>query len=205
MARIGIFSGTFDPVHTGHIAFALAAVAEGKLDRVVLLPESEPRGKQHVVPLPQRAAMLRLATGDHPSLDVLELRGRRFNVSDTLPELLQRFPGDSLSLLLGSDVVETFTYRWPGLERLLMAMELLIALRSQQTRTEVVQQLQGLERNYPNVRVRYAFVDSAHSYVASSQVRMKTTNASELLSPSVATYIATHQLYKDNPHARMLL
>jgi len=203
MARIGIFSGTFDPVHTGHIAFALAAVTTGKLDRVVLLPESEPRGKQQVSPLPQRLAMLQLAVADYPSLEVLELGGRRFNVNDTLPELIQRYPGDSLSLLLGSDVVETFTYRWPGLERLLRAMELLIAVRSQQSRAEVEQRLQSLEQAYPGVRVRYVFVDSAHSYVASSQVRMTRTNASELLPPAVAMYIATHQLYKDDPHAKM--
>ena len=48
MARIGIYAGTFDPVHAGHVAFALQSLEAAKLDRVYFLPERRPRGKRQV-------------------------------------------------------------------------------------------------------------------------------------------------------------
>jgi cytidyltransferase-like protein len=60
-SRIGIYSGTFDPVHAGHMAFALQAMQEAKLDRLYFLPERRPRYKQGVEHFAHRVAMLERA------------------------------------------------------------------------------------------------------------------------------------------------
>ena len=64
--RIGIFAGTFDPVHKGHISFALQAIEAAGLDEVVFLPEPRPRHKQSVTDQSHRIAMINLAIKAYP-------------------------------------------------------------------------------------------------------------------------------------------
>jgi nicotinate-nucleotide adenylyltransferase len=189
MPRIGIFSGTFDPVHAGHIAFCQAALEQGGLTKVILLPEAEPRDKQGVTPLKHRVAMLRLAIQDESGFEVLELPQRQFSVADTLPELSQRFPKDELVLLVGSDVVQTFSFRWPGLEQLLEQMELIIGLRRHDTPADIDALVQQL-----TLKVRYQCIPSPQAHAASARVRLGQHGVLDL-DPKVANYIAKQQLY----------
>src|SRR5581483_3364510 len=87
MKRIGIYSGVFDPVHAGHIGFALQAVERAGLDKVYFLPERRPYHKQGVEHFGHRVAMLKRATRPHPALSVLELEDISFTVERTLPKL----------------------------------------------------------------------------------------------------------------------
>ncbi|MEI8338988.1 MAG: adenylyltransferase/cytidyltransferase family protein, partial [bacterium] len=83
--RIGIFSGSFDPVHEGHIEFALQAIKVAKLDYLYFLPDIEPRHKSDVTHVAHRLEMLNLAIKPHPSLRVLELPDKKFSIATTLP------------------------------------------------------------------------------------------------------------------------
>ena len=116
--RIGIFAGSFDPVHKGHVAFALQALKEAKLDNVYFLPEIQPRNKEGITHVGHRIAMLKLALAPHPNFYLLELPGRQFSVTKTLPRLEQKFAGHELFLLMGSDVYKNLS-NWPNYERLL--------------------------------------------------------------------------------------
>jgi nicotinate-nucleotide adenylyltransferase len=136
MPRIGIYAGTFDPVHAGHIAFALQALHNAELDRVYFLPERRPRNKQHVEHFAHRVAMLDRALKPHPQFNVMELIDVSFSVDKTLPKLQTLFPGDQLVFLFGSDVVKQL-YNWPKASRLLKSSELVIGLRSQDDRDEI--------------------------------------------------------------------
>jgi nicotinate-nucleotide adenylyltransferase len=69
--RIGIYSGTFDPVHSGHISFALQSLKAAKLDKVYFLPERRPRNKQQVEHFGHRVAMLKRAIKPYPEFNVL--------------------------------------------------------------------------------------------------------------------------------------
>lgn len=129
MRRIGIYAGTFDPVHSGHIAFALQAVQAAKLDEVYFLPERRPRAKQQVEHFGHRVAMLRRALSPHPQFEVLELVDVSFSIERTLPALQKRFPGSQLVFLFGSDVIPGLA-DWPRAERLLESGELVIGIRS---------------------------------------------------------------------------
>jgi nicotinate (nicotinamide) nucleotide adenylyltransferase len=175
--RIGIFAGTFDPVHNGHVAFALAAIKACRLDEVIFLPEPKPRGKQQVTGMNHRLAMIRVAIAGEPRLRVVELTDDQFTVAKTLPELERRLPGAHLALLLGTDVARGLR-QWPGADGLLAKVELIIALR------------QGDE---PPHGVKAAIIPTSHGHVAASHVRGGQSND---IAPAVRDYIHHHGLYR---------
>jgi nicotinate-nucleotide adenylyltransferase len=187
VSKIGIFPGTFDPVHDGHIAFALAALQTCGLDKVVLLPERQPRQKNGVTALNERVAMLKLAAANYPQLQVVELPDDVFTVRGTLPELQRRF-GDRLTLLLGSDVARTFAHRWPDLDKLLDVMSLAIGLRRQDSQADIAALLAELGRP-----VQTCFVPIEKPHAASSAVRQGAQ--AEHVDSKVQGYIKEHKLY----------
>jgi len=130
--RIGVFGGSFDPVHVGHLIAAECCREQAALDRVLFVPAAIPPHKQSrgLAAGPHRLEMLALATAGHPAFavsgDELDRGGVSYTV-DTLARLADRLPGDELFLLLGPDAVADFAgWREPariaGLARL-VAME----------------------------------------------------------------------------------
>jgi len=116
--RFGLFGGTFDPPHTGHLIAAQDAALALGLDRVLFVPAAVPPHKQHrtITPAEFRLRMLALALSDDLrfTLDPVELErpGPSYTV-DTLRELRRRLPGD-WTLLLGADQYAEFaTWREP--------------------------------------------------------------------------------------------
>ncbi len=136
--RIGIYAGTFDPVHAGHVTFALQALEAANLDRIYFLPERRPRNKQGVEHFGHRVAMLRRALEPHNQFDVLERVDVSFSVERTLPALKKQFAGAELVFLFGSDVVPSLN-GWAHSDRLLKAGELVIGLRAKTDRKRLKQ------------------------------------------------------------------
>lgn len=136
MSRIGIYAGTFDPVHSGHLAFALQSVQAAQLDMVYFLPERRPRKKQHVEHFGHRVAMLKRAIAPHPQFGVMELVDVSFSIERTLPHLQKEFPGDELVFLFGSDIIPGLD-KWPHAGTLLGAGELVIGLRHDDKREDI--------------------------------------------------------------------
>lgn len=129
--RIGIYSGTFDPIHNGHITFALAALETGGLDEVVFLPEARPRAKSTVTDIRHRTAMATNALAKYDRLSVTTLQSAQFTITDTLPELQRLFPDAELSFLIGSDIVGGLS-QWNNLEQL-AGMQFIIGMRRDDT------------------------------------------------------------------------
>lgn len=127
--RVGIYAGAFDPVHAGHVTFALQAIEEAKLDKIFFLPERRPRHKQGVEHFGHRVAMLKQACQPHPRLSVLELVDVSFSVERTLPKLRQQFASAELVFLFGSDAITSLP-QWPKSEHLLKSSELAIGVRT---------------------------------------------------------------------------
>jgi nicotinate-nucleotide adenylyltransferase len=127
--RIGIYSGTFDPVHAGHISFALQAIDAAKLDKLYFLPERRPRNKVGVEHFGHRVAMLKRASKPHKKLAVLELEDVSFSVAQTLPRIKKRFNNAQLVFLTGSDVIQ-YMPTWPNVTEMLKQTELVVGLRS---------------------------------------------------------------------------
>lgn len=107
-SSIGLFGGSFDPVHHGHLIVARAAVEALGLDELRFVPAREQPFKQgrHGAPPADRAVMLELAVAGSPGLAVerieLERPGPSYTV-DTLEALRAREPGAAFTLLLGAD------------------------------------------------------------------------------------------------------
>lgn len=191
-ARIGIYSGTFNPVHAGHIGFALQAMASAKLDRLYFLPERKPRHKVGVEHFGHRVAMLERAVRPHPRFGVLEYVDISFSVQKTLPRLRQQFPGSQLVFLLGSDVVWGMVH-WPHIAQLLTVSELVIGLRA---RDNPLQLRQAIE-SWP-VQPRDAhFLISYAPDVSSAEIReaLRRRKPAKGILSSVARYSNRHWLY----------
>ena len=107
--RIGVFGGTFDPIHNGHLAIAEEARSHLDLDEVLVIPASEPwlKAAQPVTAACHRMAMVELAVEPYPSLRASDIELRRPGPTytvDTLAELRRRLgPAAELYLVLGTD------------------------------------------------------------------------------------------------------
>jgi nicotinate-nucleotide adenylyltransferase len=193
MKRIGIFAGTFDPVHAGHIAFAQAALGAG-LEKVMFLPEPRPRRKQGVRALEHRTAMVQLAVADKPRFGTIVLEQARFTPNETLPVLQARFAGYKLVLLFGDDVVAHIAH-WPHVESLVQAADLMIASRHKDTGA-LEATLQTLQTTR-NLQFHYRIVQPKQEAVTSSKIRLhiKRGQPATGISPAVESYIRKNQLY----------
>jgi nicotinate-nucleotide adenylyltransferase len=108
--KIGVFGGTFDPPHIGHLIAAQDAADALRLDRLLFVPAGSPPHKRErvITPAPLRLEMLNAALIDEPRFQVCDLELRREGPSftaDTLRELNRLQPRDELYLLLGADQV----------------------------------------------------------------------------------------------------
>ena len=112
--RVGIFGGTFDPVHLGHLILAEAALEQLDLDRILFIPAAISPFKQDSPPgasAEQRLRMLRLATAAEPRFEVDDRELRREGPSytiDTVRSLMGDHPGVRFLLLIGSDNLREF-------------------------------------------------------------------------------------------------
>jgi len=108
MQRLGVFGGTFDPVHNGHLAAAVNARRALRLDRVLVVPARDPWQKQgrQLAPADARLAMLEAA---FEGVDGVEVSGLELDrpgptyTSDTVKELKAQRPDDELFLIVGAD------------------------------------------------------------------------------------------------------
>jgi nicotinate-nucleotide adenylyltransferase len=108
--RIGIFGGSFNPVHMGHLIAAECAREQADLDRVVFIPAAVPPHKQDatLAPAEHRLEMLRLAVGGHEAFAISTIELDRGGLSwtvETLATLRREWPDDEFVLLLGPDAV----------------------------------------------------------------------------------------------------
>lgn len=190
--RIGIYAGTFDPVHAGHIAFALQAIEQAKLDKVYFLPERRPRYKLGIEHFAHRVAMIKQASLPHPKFYVLEPVEMALTVKRTLPLLRNKFKGAQLVFLFGSDAVAGLP-DWPYAEQLLKDSELVIAAREGKDTTE----LQAAIATWP-IQPQAAIMLSSYAPKVSSTAVREALRARQPIAgllQSVARYSDRHWLY----------
>ena len=113
--RLGVFGGTFDPPHRGHLAVAQAAQRTFALDRVLLVVANDPWKKspdRAITPAADRLAMVQALARDQAGLEVSDSEIRRGGPSYTvvtLRELAAAHPGSELFLIIGRDLVDDFS------------------------------------------------------------------------------------------------
>lgn len=118
MRKIGIFGGSFDPIHYGHLRPALEIFDALSLDSLRFIPAGRPPHRETPVASAElRLAMVKAAVAEEPrfSVDARELKRQAPSYSvDTLTDLRREFPGDTLALIVGMDAFLGFTswHRW---------------------------------------------------------------------------------------------
>lgn len=166
IGRIGVLAGTFDPVHKGHISFALQAIQAASLDKVVFVPEPKPRHKPDVTHLSHRLKMLEIACSAYDKLEVYQLPSKQFTVANSLPKLRQAYPESELVFLMGADVLAHLSV-WPNVRGLLRAHGLVVSVHGQKDEREAFKLLANLPIEPKEVHV----VTSQYKAAASRQIR----------------------------------
>jgi nicotinate-nucleotide adenylyltransferase len=131
--RIGIFGGTFDPIHYGHLILAEQCREQGPLDEVWFLPAPRPphKGEHALTRFEQRVEMLTLAIAGNPAFRIDEMEKERTGPSytaETLAELHRRHPGDEFFLMVGSDTLADLP-SWREPQQVVRLASLLVARR----------------------------------------------------------------------------
>ena len=145
--RIGLFGGSFDPVHLGHHLVAQAALEEMNLDRVVFIPAAQSPFKPGTNPAParRRVQMLRLALATQPRFEVDEQEIWRGGVSytiDTVCDFHRHFPDAALFYLIGTDHVSQLP-KWREAEALARMVEFIVIPRPGQEARSVPAPFKG--------------------------------------------------------------
>jgi nicotinate-nucleotide adenylyltransferase len=182
--RIGIYGGTFDPVHHGHLILARQALEEFKLDRLVFVPAAESPFKihNHTAPATDRLAMLQLAIKGEDRFEVDPLEIERGGVSysiDTVKMFRSRDPEAELFFLVGEDNAYRLT-EWHRFEELKKMVGFVVLSRSEDFQSP----------EYPVVQRRVE--------ISSTEIRNRVANGESityLVPESVKRYIEQHQLY----------
>ncbi len=192
--RIGVFGGTFDPVHIGHLILAEQCREHANLDRVHFVPAPRPPHKQdqEITPFARRVEMLQLAVAGHKAFVVDEMEkdrpGPSFTV-DTLAELRSRQPEAKLFLLIGMDCVPDLVH-WRNPSGIGELAEVLIVSRPswEFDRTLLPAGLQGSQ-----------LVECPLMEISSRDLRRRAGEGRSLrylVPAAVQCYIETHQLYR---------
>ena len=199
MARIGIYGGTFNPPHIGHVQAAKSAVAALKLDRLYVIPD---RIAPHKVipsgsPSPeQRLEMVRTAFRDCPQIIVSDLELKREGISysyETVLQLKAQHPGDELVLLMGTDMFLAF-HTWKNPQMILENAALGVFCRGEKGEKGAID-AQKAEMEQQGARILP--VENMVVNISSTQLRrlLAFRCAGEFLPEGVLDYIREHRLY----------
>ncbi len=194
MKKVGIYSGTFDPIHNGHITFALEAAEKYKLDKVFLLVEPNPRRKQGVKALEHRVKMVELAVKDYPKLGTIHIDQARFTVHETTPILKSRFDPAELYLLIADDVLKHLI-SWPHVDELYQNFTFIVAAR-QRTVHQIVKTLDKI-RVARNVDIKWRVMSPSKVDISSSKVKVELRKYGycDGIDSKVLDYIKENNLY----------
>ena len=198
--RVGVYGGTFDPVHLGHLILAEEARCALGLGRLLLVPAAQPWRKSHrvVSPAAHRLAMLRLAVADDPYFDVstieIERGGPTYTVETLAALKAEAEPGTELVFILGEDALLDLP-NWRDPEGILRLAYLGVAERGDGDGID----LGPVERVLPGIRGRILRIPMPRIDISSSEIRRRVQTGGSiryLVPPSVQAYIAEQRLYR---------
>ena len=198
--RLGIFGGTFDPPHVGHLLAASDVFEHLALDRLVFVPAAvQPlKATRTTASGEHRLAMVRLTTGNDIRLGVdsveLDREGLSYTV-DTLREFARQFPSAELFFLVGADVLSTFA-QWRDPHTVLELATLVVMTRRAEDGTQELDNTIGLDAELARRMTRVA---TRRFDVSSTEIRERVRAGRSIhgfVTDAVAEYIGSHGLYR---------
>jgi nicotinate-nucleotide adenylyltransferase len=188
--RIGLFGGTFDPPHIGHLILAGEAVSQFNLNRLLWVLTPDPPHKQDnlITPLEHRFAMLHSMIAHNPIFEISHLEidrpGPHYTI-DTIKLLKQQEPDAQIILLIGGDsLVDLPTWRFAP--DLITAVSNLGIMRRPNRTIDV----DSLETKLQGITKKIKFIDALLQPVSSSELRRR------IKSNEMARYYLTNEVYE---------
>lgn len=208
--QLGIFGGTFDPPHVGHLLAASDAIEHLGLDRLVFVPAAvQPlKAARDTAPALDRLAMVRLTVGRDPRLQAdsveLDREGLSYTV-DTLREFGRRYPSAERYFLVGADVLATFA-QWREPQTVLELATLAVLTRRSDGEDDARVQQAVVRRRGSVTTVldealarRSTLVPTRRIDVSSTEIRDRVRAGRSIhgfVTDAVADYIGSHGLYR---------
>lgn len=201
---LGVFGGTFDPPHLGHLAAAQEALERCGLQRVLFVPSERNPLKldDEMSPTEHRLAMVKLAIADDPRyvLSYADVGGDgpSFTV-DLLERLRQEHAGAELAFIGGMDIPHEL-HRWREPLRVLDLARLIVISRPGSERVEP----KSIDERLPGASRRITVVETPGVAISSTELRERAAEGRSLrylVPDSVAAYIVEHGLYRRAPSA----
>src|SRR5512138_3750543 len=199
--RLGLFGGTFDPPHVGHLILASEARAQLKLNRVLWTVTPEPPHKQDqvITPLEHRLAMVKLAIEDNPFFELSDIElnrpGPHYTV-DTIKILSEQNPNAEIVPVIGGDSLQDLP-TWHHPKELVYAAHWVGVMR----RPGEEVNLEKLERELPGIKSKVHYVDAPLLEIASREIRNRVATGKPFryyLPNPVYEYIEQHHLYQQS-------
>lgn len=197
--RVGLFGGTFDPPHVGHLILASEAKSQLELNRVLWTVTPDPPHKQDqtITPLEHRLAMVRLAIEDDPSFQLSDIElnrpGPHYTI-DTIKLLAEQNPGAEIVPIIGGDSLRDLP-TWHKPKEIVFVAHWVGVMH----RPGEEPNLQELERELPGISSKIHYVDAPLLEIASSEIRERAATGKPFryyLPEPVYEYIERHHLYQ---------
>jgi nicotinate-nucleotide adenylyltransferase len=186
--RVGIFAGSFDPIHDGHIAVANSCIENLELDKIYFMVEPQPWGNKSPVNIKHRRKMVELVTREYTNFGQLELYDKQFCIDSTLKKLENQFPGSELYFIFGGDIfIKMNKQTWPELDKLL---EHYIVVIERGKITE-----EDISHHAMELGIVTAILPSEHLHHSSTDIRLNPHNKSIWVPKLVGEYIDFNKLY----------
>lgn len=197
--KIGIFGGTFDPVHYGHIELCRQAQKEMKLDKLFVVPAKLQPFKldQQVADGFHRLEMLCLAFQEDPEIEISAIEFTRGDVSytiHTLKDFRERFPEGDIYFILGIDAFMKIEL-WKDYQELLKDFKLLVGVRPGYREEELESLIVRLEGTFG---AHIHLLSNKRLEISSTELKQKIKNGLPLnkwIPPNVERYIKSNALY----------
>jgi nicotinate-nucleotide adenylyltransferase len=198
--RIGVFGGSFDPVHLGHLTIAQDAVEQLELNRLIFVPAAVPPHKQGrtLADGRHRFEMLQLATEGNLSFEVSDMELQRGGVSytvDTMTQLQAEHAGAELYFIVGLDSLAEL-HLWRNIRELLECCTVVPFARGGEDPAHVAERIQ-LSKDWKQ-RLLERLIRIHEIEISASEIRMRLAEGLSiryLVPPEVEMYIAEHGLY----------
>jgi nicotinate-nucleotide adenylyltransferase len=190
--RIGIFGGTFDPIHNAHLDIARAAMSAAQLDRVIFVVSARPPHKdgQVFADAEDRFAMVRVALTAQPGMEASRIELDRTGPSymvDTLRHFEREYPGSPVFLILGYDSLLDLP-KWRDPQGILRRADILVAPRADMS-TRPIPELEG----------HYEIIPFKRTGLSSTEIRERITSGQpvdEWMPAPVVNMIERRGLYR---------
>lgn len=198
--KLGLFGGTFNPPHAGHIALARSAVRELRLSKLLLMPAFIPPHKalpQDTASAEERYEMAAVAASLIPRCEAsrLELeRADRSYTSDTLRELAALYPQAKIVLLVGGDMLLSLD-RWHEADTIFRLASVAAAARDEEELPLLREKKRDLEER---CGAKVTLLSHVIVPVSSSEIREELARGEDtpLLPPEIGAYIRERKLYR---------